>query len=185
MKKPPKTPILSDTNQKEDVAIPEVCNWCRKPKPCICGRPSKIGKFTEALEKTLNEGMNAFVLNDEELIILVNEQLPEEDKVSEVTFSTWKTEGIKDETCQVFRSLYKRALIKQKINLFARLNDPLLSNTWQRYAWQIERKFDEWNLKHKGANEDSLTVKDDRGKTIEDLLREAREAREAAAEVDE
>jgi len=42
-------------------------------------------------------------------------------------------------------SLYKKAITIQKKSLFESLrNDP---QSWQRYAWIIERKFSEWNLK--------------------------------------
>lgn len=124
-----------------------VCGWCRRPKPCECGRPSKIAKFTEVLEKVLNDDINALIGTDEELIMVINDELSEEDRIHEQTFSTWKTEGIKDEKCQVFRSVYKRALWKQKKALFKSFKD---ESNWQKYAWLIERKFDEWNLKYKG-----------------------------------
>lgn len=112
------------------------------------GRPSKIGEFTKQMEEVLNNGMDALICTDEELIMLVNEKLDDEDKIAEDTFKTWKNEGIKDERCLVFRHLIKKALLQQKRNLFTKLNDQD-RNDWTRYAWQIERKFDEWNLKNK------------------------------------
>lgn len=117
------------------------------------GRPSKIGKFIEVLEKVLNEDsseldkMNAVVATDEELIMLVNESLDEEDRISDSTFERWKANDIKDERCQVFRGLYKKALLKQKQTLFKKFGDE--KGSWQKWAWILERKFDSWNLKHK------------------------------------
>jgi GTP-sensing pleiotropic transcriptional regulator CodY len=43
-------------------------------------------------------------------------------------------------------SLYKKALTIQKKSLFENLKND--DKSWQRYAWIIERKFSDWNLKH-------------------------------------
>jgi len=40
---------------------------------------------------------------------------------------------------------YKKALIIQKENLFKKFSND--DRAWQRWAWIIERKFSEWNLK--------------------------------------
>ena len=137
----------SSEKKKDEVQAAKSCPSCKMTtKPCACGAPSKIGPFIKALEKVLDEEMNAFILTDEELIMLVNDLLSEEEGISDATFERWKANDIQDERCQVFRGLYKKALAKQKQNLFKKLND-LDVNSWQRYAWQLERKFAEWNLK--------------------------------------
>ena len=43
--------------------------------------------------------------------------------------------------------LYKKALTIQKKNLFKKLQSD--DDKWQKYAWIIERKFDDWNLRSK------------------------------------
>ena len=49
-----------------------------------------------------------------------------------------------------FVILIKRALLTQKENLFKKFaND---DRAWQRWAWIIERKFSEWNLKQISEN---------------------------------
>ena len=90
--------------------------------------------------------MVPIICTDEDLVFLVNEKLPEEDRIHEKTFSRWKNGETEDERCQPFHSLYKKALIQQKQNLFTKLSE---EGTWQKWAWIIERKFDEWNLKRK------------------------------------
>ena len=55
----------------------------------------------------------------------------------------------------------------QKKNLFLKLIEG--KGQWQRWAWIIERKFDEWNLRIKGKGKTEHSER--RG--IEWLLREA------------
>ena len=47
----------------------------------------------------------------------------------------------------MFCPLIKKALIRQKVSLFEKLKGD--DKQRQRYAWIIERKFDDWNLKTK------------------------------------
>jgi len=46
-----------------------------------------------------------------------------------------------------FCGLYKKALVKERYSLMQQLKDT--ESSWQRWAWIIERKFDDWNLKKK------------------------------------
>lgn len=125
------------------------------------GRPSKIEKVTKALETVLHKDINAVILTDEELFILVNEELEQNDRICYATFKNYKAEVNNPEKAEEiaiyekFLALYKKALLKQKADLFQKLhNDP---QAWQRYAWIIERKFDAWNLRNIGVNTVKIT----------------------------
>lgn len=115
------------------------------------GRPSKMKKFVEAFEKVIQEnGMSVVVLTDDELRIKCNTYLDEADQVADRTFESWKAWELKSEEYSHFLRLYKKAMIIQKENLFTNLQTD--AKSWQRYAWIIERKFDEWNLRQIGVN---------------------------------
>jgi hypothetical protein len=49
-----------------------------------------------------------------------------------------------------FLALYKKAIIKQKESLFARMGTD--NKARPRRAWIIERKFENWNLRHISEN---------------------------------
>jgi hypothetical protein len=128
-------------------------------------RPTIISdKIIQAFDAVLNDGMNAIILTDEELITLVNDKLPEEERFSWSAYKDWKAFalGTKTDTTaeniklyQRLGSLIKKALIMQKQSLFKKLQT---EPQWQRYAWILERKFSEWNLKH--VSEASYDVND-------------------------
>lgn len=120
-------------------------------------RPDKKEAFIKAMSEVLNDDMNAIIMTDEELFILANEKLDKEDKICYTSFKNYKSEWIKEENKELFNkflSIYKRALLLQKANLFKSLKDETL---WQKYAWIIERKFTQWNLKN--ISEVDQTVK--------------------------
>jgi hypothetical protein len=119
-------------------------------------RPSKIQKFTEALEQVLNTEHSvgyAIIYTDEDIVEMVNERLDPEDRISQRTFKTYKAGGLQsDPFLDVFLPLYKRALRDQSSNLFERLStEP--PGAWQKWAWIIERKFDGWNMRSKVVDE--------------------------------
>ena len=120
------------------------------------GQQPKWEKWTKAMEKVFNHPHSvgyAIIYTDEELVDLVNEQLDEEDQISYRTFKRYKAGEIDDEgIISLFVSLYKRALRDQKANLQQGLIDDVPGG-WQRYAWILERKFDEWNLRAKSVDE--------------------------------
>ena len=118
-------------------------------------RPSKIEKFTQAMWEVLQDWLNAIILTDEELFLLANDKLNEEERICYATFKTYKASEIQDEKAiySDFLALYKKALLKQKQNLFRKLEWESkewdkYQNQWQKYAWIIERKFDDWNLRN-------------------------------------
>ena len=119
-------------------------------------RPSKIDKFIEVAKDVLfRDGL--MLLTDEELVFLINENLEEKEKVAQVTFKKWKSGDYSElgETGKEFLSLIKKALIIQKENLFKKFQND--DRAWQRWAWIIERKFSEWNLKNINENKNENT----------------------------
>ncbi len=123
------------------------------------GRPSKL---TPDVVDIFEEVVNANILccTDEELFLLLNDELEEADRVSYRTFQRWKAGEDKenDELFNRFCRLIKKALIKEKRNLLDHLKTE--EKQWQKWAWIIERKFDEWNIKQKIEGKQELTGKD-------------------------
>jgi len=124
------------------------------------GRPSKLNKFLEAMEEVLNEWLQSIIMTDEELFILANENLEDEEQISYTTFKQYKASSKEEEKDwnKRFKSLYKKALVKQKNNLFNSLSSD--NPQWQKYAWIIERKFSEWNLKSISENNNTNLNRD-------------------------
>jgi len=121
-------------------------------KPKKNGRPTKLTKtFLEIADEIINNDINAIIHTDEELLLLINEKLEGEEKISQRTFERWKAKSNKvddlDKIGKSFVALIKKALIKQKQYLFEELRGD--DKAWQRWAWIIERKFDDWNIRHK------------------------------------
>ncbi len=120
------------------------------------GRPSKIHPFIEAAKELFKElEHNIFIYTDEDLLFLVNEKLPEKDRVTTRTFERWKAAALKEKEDEdeeniphhfsEFCRLIKKALTVEKRMLMNRMAQD--DKAWTRWAWIIERKFSEWNLK--------------------------------------
>jgi len=120
------------------------------------GQQPKWKKFTLAMEKVLNREHPvgyAIIWTDEQLVDAVNELLDEGDRISTRTLMRYKKGEIHDETIEsLFASLYKRAVRQQTDALFVRFIEDVPGG-WQRYAWILERKFDEWNLRSRSVDE--------------------------------
>lgn len=100
-------------------------------------------KFLEVANQVLNEDLNSIVFTNEELVDAINENLEESERISKRTFQRWSNdEAQKNEQ---FVTLIKKARRIQKGNLLKELRD--VPNNWQRFAWILERKFTEYNLK--------------------------------------
>jgi len=110
------------------------------------GRPTKINAFIEKAKDVLFRN-DIVLLTNEELLFLINEELSEEEKVSTRSFERWKSGdfGKNTQVGNEFLALMKKALIIQKRNLFKKFEND--DKAWTRWAWIIERKFSEWNLK--------------------------------------
>lgn len=119
-------------------------------------RPSKIDRFIEVAKDVLFRD-DLMLLTDEELVFLINQDLKESEKVAIRTFKLWKSGDYaeKGETGKEFLPLIKKALIVQKENLFKKFSND--DRAWQRWAWIIERKFSEWNLKNINENKNENT----------------------------
>jgi hypothetical protein len=92
------------------------------------GRPTKLtDEFLAAAEKVLADGDEVIICTDYELVILINEQLPEEQRIGKRTFETWKAslrEGEEpDENLRRFQRLIEKALVREKAALFKNLRE--------------------------------------------------------------
>ena len=122
------------------------------------GRPTKLNeKYIKAFDKVVNKpnSKRAVYLTLEELLILTNIEYGDEDYICYNTFENWKKGDLKDSIIKDFLGVYKKALIVQKEQLFSNLETE--DKTWQRWAWTIERKFNEWNLKNINENTSTNT----------------------------
>lgn len=124
------------------------------------GRPSKIVPFLDAAEKIFSD-LNFMLFTDAELIFKVNETLAKKDRVDVATWERWKSGEVKaangdDEIGDRFRGLLKKAVLKQKEHLYKQFQTD--DKVWTRWAWIIERKFKEWNLKQISENTTDLKV---------------------------
>ncbi len=121
-------------------------------------KPTKINdNIIEAISKVANEDINSIILTDEELVIEANELLDKDDKFSHSAFKDWKAfatnvkgrEDTNEENYKKYmklRSVIKKALSNQKKHLFKKLRHKD-ETQWTKWAWIIERKFGDWNLK--------------------------------------
>ena len=119
--------------------------------------PSKLTtKVLEAIEKVINE--NILMCTDEELVVAINEELPKEERFSYEAFSKWKRGQSQSESPLYgeFLRLIKKALVNEKSRLLSLLQKD--DRQWQRYAWILERKFDEWNIKTKSEIEHNVNI---------------------------
>lgn len=113
------------------------------------GAPTKLTeRFLKAVEEVLAEDQNVLVCTDEELLMLINKKLDEKEKISDRCFENWKAGNFAENADgEQFLRLIKEALVKEKRSLMTQLKTD--ERQWQRWAWIIERKFDDWNIKNK------------------------------------
>lgn len=147
------------------------------------GRPSKLtNNFIKAAEEVLNEWINAIIFTDDELLFAINEKLKPKEQISERTFKVYKKYA-KNKDAQEelnnfdigvlnrFLHLYKKALQNQKKHLFEAMRNE--EKAWQKYAWIIERKFSDWNLKQisevKQETEHNLYIKEEAKQFLDEL----------------
>ena len=122
------------------------------------GRPSKLMRFMEVAEQVLFDPERkvgaAIVHTDADLIELINDRLEPDERISTETFKKWKSgERTNEDTLRdVFVPLYKRALKLQRDALFESLADEP-PGAWQKWAWILERKFGDWNLRSVSVDE--------------------------------
>lgn len=121
-------------------------------------RPSKALTFIEAFKQVLKKDeFDVVIMTDDELREECNALLEPWNQISDSTFEKWKAWKVKDNAVlSEFLRLYKKALSNQRRLLFVELKKD--TKAWQRFAWIIERKFGDWNLRRIG--EMSHTIKD-------------------------
>lgn len=117
----------------------------------LIGRPNKMLNWLSELKQVLAVEDILF-LSDKDLQFLVNKNLDEKDRITERTFENWKANKFhpSDTIGKEFIESIQFALIKQKQFLSKKMIED--DKNWQRYAWIMERKFTEWNLKHISEN---------------------------------
>lgn len=109
-------------------------------------RPTKITNFISAFRKVIEQNpFDVISMTDDELLFQCNNLLKEDAKISDRTFERWKNKEEESPIFQEFCRLYKQALTQQKRELFRKLQSEPAQ--WQRFAWIIERKFSEFNLR--------------------------------------
>ena len=103
-------------------------------------------------EKEWEKNQNALIHTDEDLFDMINEWLPKEKQITIDTLKEYKKwrklkDPIKQALLNEFSHLIKKALRIQRDNLLKSLQNEPVSR--QRWAWIIERKFDDRNLRKK------------------------------------
>ncbi len=116
------------------------------------GRPFKMEQWVNQLVKILDDE-DVLFLSDKDLVFLVNQDLPQEHKISASTFEKWKAGKFapSEEIGKEFINCITLALIRQK-QLLSKKMMADVTGQWTRYAWIMERKFSDWNLKHISEN---------------------------------
>ena len=112
-----------------------------------------VRKLDEVLHQEHPVGL-AIVHSDKALVDKVNSQLEEQDRISIKSLERYKTGGYIDDVTieSVFVRAYTKALHLQAENIMKRLAEDVPGG-WQKWAWIMERKFDEWNLRAKVVDE--------------------------------
>ena len=109
----------------------------------------------KVMDKVLNDEYNAVILDISDLITLINYELPKGHKKIDLDdFREWldsyeskEEKPEKNPLYERFYELLQIARIRQKQSLIlAMTQDPA---RWQRYAWILERSFDDMNLVQK------------------------------------
>ena len=101
--------------------------------------------------------MNSLLCTDEDLVFLVNERLDEWEKIDITSFQNWKAWSLSDEYSDVYQEflgLYKKALMIERKSLMIKFQSDEWQ--WQKWAWIIERKFDEWNIRMKSEVDNNI-----------------------------
>jgi len=144
------------------------------------GRPTKLtSTFIEVATEVLSDGA-VMLFSEREILEEINDKLDPKDQICQSTFDKWKAKYLAKESEEIepigaeFLHLLKKAVRYQKRML---MNAMVVDNkAWHRWAWIIERKYDEWNIKRKvEASGDGITktiilktITNDNSETTED-----------------
>jgi len=117
--------------------------------------------FMDFILKTMSVGIRMIIFTDEdcvahindELGLLTEEQRKERELPKSISIDSWKAwkslalSGKGQPRHFRFLTIIKSLLKTQKEGLFNKMATD--DKAWTRWAWIIERKFDEWNLRSK------------------------------------
>lgn len=112
------------------------------------GKWNKITKWLDALEEVINNEELMFLSNND-ILYLVNSKLEKKEQITRRTLHKWVNkvhENISEEEYQRFEDLFSKTQIKQKQFLFKKMMESN-DKSWTKYAWIMERKFSDFNLK--------------------------------------
>lgn len=108
----------------------------------------KIDDWMAIAQEVLSNDADVLAWTDEDILDEVNFRLEAKGKkqfcIALSTFNRWKNSNTDDIRAIEFRKLYKRSLRRIRTTL---LNTIPIDDKWQRNAWILERKFDDWNLR--------------------------------------
>jgi hypothetical protein len=121
------------------------------PKNARYQKKSKFKTFFAAMKEVLNDP-DTVILTDQELVVLVNDRLKSEDRISKKTWEEWlnkksprgveNQKGITDEEAKEFRHTLAAARVKQKMDLTKKSLDPNNQAAYKQH-WILQRKFDD------------------------------------------
>lgn len=128
------------------------------------GRPKKEVAFVREFKRVIDQHTPngsvgfAIIYTDEQLVDVVNRGLKREERISLREFQRYKAGKLKDSDenggiLSQFQEYYRQAQCDQLHTLFDRMTDEGEKRSWQRWAWIIERKFEEWNKIEKRTDE--------------------------------
>ena len=124
------------------------------------GRKSKISRFVQEFECVISTSHPvgyAIIYTDEELVFLTNRRLEEVERVDSSSLARWKKFEFADDRDRLeaerFRDLYEYHLLLQRDRMFEMMVSSGEKRSWGRWMSIIERKFDDWNLRHRSVDE--------------------------------
>jgi len=102
--------------------------------------PALMQHITELVDKLMKTELAGLVLTDEDILDEINDSLPPEKQINLGTFQSWIVRNTAG-----FASIIKKTRNRARRNLINQLRNE--TKSWQRFAWILERKFPEFNLK--------------------------------------
>lgn len=134
-------------------------------------RNTKINlEIIDIFRKMVAEENMLLACTDEDLVIMLNERLFVEHRISYRTFQRYKRRALKNTQIPDADPLYldlffilRRAYVELRIQMLKAMQAD--SYSARRYAWIMERKFKEWNLKWNAPEEE---IDDDEGPIVEE-----------------
>ncbi len=133
-------------------------------KKSNAGAPTKLtDNFLKAFREVVGNAENEYsskivALTDEDIVFLINERLPEKNRIDIRTLDRYKAKTFMDnapDNIKQFCRLYKAILLNQKRYIMEKLDE---DSNWQKHAWKLERKFSEWNLKHISETKTDINI---------------------------